>query len=240
MFEVKRAIILAAGMGSRMEPLTLRTPKPLVRVRGVRMIDTVIDALLENGIYEIYIVVGYLKEKFKCLKEKYPHIIFVENPYYSESNNISSLYMAREYLGDCVILDGDLMVYNADILSKKFDKSCYCCKWTEDETDEWLLDVQDNRVVHCSREGGSRGWQLYSISFWTEQDGGRLRGHLEKEFALNKNREIYWDDVAIFCYPGEYDLGIRQIEDGDLKEIDSLQELIEMDRSYQKYSKGGL
>lgn len=164
MHEVKRAIILAAGMGRRMEPLTLATPKPLVEVRGVRMIDTVIDALQDNGICEIYIVVGYLKEKFECLKEKYPYIIFIENPYYEEANNISSLYVAREYLGDCVILDGDQIIYNKGILNKRFDKSCYCCKWTEDETDEWLLDVHDNRVVHYSREGGSRGWQLYSIS----------------------------------------------------------------------------
>ena len=81
MHKVERAIIMAAGKGNRMNPVTLTTPKPMVKVNGKRMIDTVIDALHHNGINEIYVVVGYLKEKFSELKEKYPEIILVENPY---------------------------------------------------------------------------------------------------------------------------------------------------------------
>ena len=61
---VKRAIIMAAGIGKRMQPLTFETPKPLVKVNGVRMIDTVVDGLCTNGISEIYVVVGHLKEQF--------------------------------------------------------------------------------------------------------------------------------------------------------------------------------
>ena len=63
---VKRAIIMAAGIGKRMQPLTLEVPKPLVRVRGERMIDTVVRALRENGITEIHVVVGYKKEQFEA------------------------------------------------------------------------------------------------------------------------------------------------------------------------------
>ena len=69
MYKVERAIIMAAGFGSRMSPLTLETPKPLVKVNGTRMIDTVIRGLHENGIYEIYVVVGYLKEQFYSLRQ---------------------------------------------------------------------------------------------------------------------------------------------------------------------------
>ena len=56
MNKAERAIIMAAGLGNRMRPVTLTTPKPLVKVNGVRMIDTVIQGLHENGITEIYIV----------------------------------------------------------------------------------------------------------------------------------------------------------------------------------------
>lgn len=56
---------MAAGFGSRMLPITVNTPKPMVRVNGIRIIDTLIDALLKAHIEEIYIVRGYLAEEFE-------------------------------------------------------------------------------------------------------------------------------------------------------------------------------
>ena len=90
-YRVKRAIFIAAGFGSRMVPVTLNTPKPLVRVNGKRLIDPSLDAVLAAGIEEIYIIRGYLGEQFDQLLYKYPMIKFIENPIYNESNNISSI-----------------------------------------------------------------------------------------------------------------------------------------------------
>jgi len=232
---VKRAIIMAAGTGSRMNPVTLETPKPLVKVNGVRMIDTVIQALHANGIREIYIVIGYLKEQFEQLKTDYPNITLIENPYYDTCNNISSLYVARDYIEDALILDGDQIIYNSAILDPQFERSCYNCIWTEQETDEWLLTVENDIVRSCSRTGGRHGWQLYSVSRWTTTDGQRLKRHLEIEFDDKKNRQIYWDDVALFCYPTEYELGIREMKANDIIEVDNLSELAVIDTSYKKY-----
>ena len=117
MHRVKKAIIMAAGLGSRLRPITLHTPKPLINVNGQRIIDTIICALRDNGIDEIHIVVGYKKECFDTLLKEYTGIDLIENPYYDISNNVSSLYVAREYLDDCIILDGDQMIYNPDVLS---------------------------------------------------------------------------------------------------------------------------
>lgn len=232
---VKKAIIMAAGLGNRMKPVTLRTPKPLVKVNGIRMIDTVIQALHENGIYEIYIVVGYLKEQFKILTDEYKGITLIENPYYKECNNISSLYVARDYIEESMILDGDQIIYNSDVLAPEFEKSGYNSVWTDIETDEWLQTVENGVVVSCSRTGGKGGWQLYSVSRWTKADGIKLRKHLELEFEINKNTQLYWDDIAMFYHKEEYELGIRSMDKGDIIEIDNLSELVSIDESYKIY-----
>ena len=232
---VKKAIIMAAGLGNRMKLVTLRTPKPLVKVNGIRMIDTVIQALHENGIYEIYIVVGYLKEQFKILTDEYKGITLIENPYYKECNNISSLYVARDYIEESMILDGDQIIYNSDVLAPEFEKSGYNSVWTDIETDEWLQTVENGVVVSCSRTGGKGGWQLYSVSRWTKADGIRLRKHLELEFEINKNTQLYWDDIAMFYHKEEYELGIRPMDKGDIIEIDNLSELVSIDESYKIY-----
>ncbi|MCB6492511.1 phosphocholine cytidylyltransferase family protein [Coprococcus catus] len=235
MHRVQRAIIMAAGLGNRMRPVTLTTPKPLVKVNGIRMIDTVIEGLHQNGIYEIYVVVGYLKDQFMGLEQEYPGVQLIENPYYDTCNNISSLYVAREHIENAIILDGDQIIYNAEVLSSEFERSGYNSIWTDEETDEWLQTVENGIVTSCSRNGGKCGWQLYSISRWTAEDGRKLKYYLEEEFAQKGNRQIYWDDVVMFCYPQAFRLGIRPMLKGDVIEIDNLSELVGIDESYKKY-----
>lgn len=231
--KVDRAIIMAAGIGKRMQPLTFKTPKPLVKVNGVRMIDTVVEGLHENGIREIYVVVGHLKEQFYEWNKAWPGVTIIDNPYYNTCNNISSLYFARDHLSDCIILDGDQIIYNPAILDPHFALSGYNAVWCEGETKEWLMDVEDGVVKRCSRTGGSHGWQLYSISRWSKDDGEKLRKYLEQEFEAG-NRAIYWDDVAMFCHFEDFKLGIREMQSTDIIEIDDLDELIQIDKSYQK------
>lgn len=239
MHKVERAIIMAAGIGKRMQPVTLYTPKPMVKVNGVRMIDTVIRGLHQNGIYEIYVVVGHLKDQFRKLEKEYEGVQLIENPYYAVCNNISSLYVARDHIENAIILDGDQIIYNPEILAPEFERSGYNCVWTDKETDEWLLTLRNGIVEECSRTGGKGGWQLYSVSRWTSEDGKKLKRHLEIEFEQKKNTQIYWDDVALFCYPEEYQLGIRKMNREDIIEIDNLNELMQMDPGYQNYEMGG-
>jgi len=236
---VKRAIIMAAGTGSRMRPVTETIPKPMIPVKGKRMIDSVIQALHKNGIFEIYVVVGYLKEQFKVLEQEYENLTLIENPYYDTCNNISSLYVAREHLSDVIILDGDQVIFNPAILAPEFERSGYNAVWTDSHTEEWVMTVENGIVTACSRTGGEKGWQLYSISRWSDEDGQKLRRHLEYQFEEKQNRQIYWDDVALFCHPEDYTLGIRQMQAGDIVEIDSFQELVEMDETYKAYLNGG-
>ena len=238
MSKIERAIIMAAGLGNRLSPVTLTTPKPLIKVNGARMIDTAISALHKNGIFEIYVVVGYMKEQFLSLEKDNPGLVLIDNPYYAECNNIASLYVARDCIENAIIMDGDQIIYNSEILSADFDYSGYCSVWTDEKTDEWLQMVENGVVTSCSRNGGKKGWQLYSVSRWNANDGKKLKRHLEIEFEERKNRQIYWDDVAMFCYPEEYKLGIYPISKEDIVEIDNLRELAALDPYYRKYLEG--
>ena len=231
---VKRAIIMAAGIGKRMQPLTFQIPKPLVKVNGVRMIDTVVQALHQNCIQEIYVVVGHLKEQFYDWSKVQDGVQIIENPYDNTCNNMTSLYVAREHLSDCIILDGDQIIYNPAILDPHFNLSGYNAVWCEGETNEWLMDVEDGAVKSCSTTGGSHGWQLYSISRWSAEDGAKMRKQLEHEFDAG-NRQIYWDNIPMTLYMDQYKLGIREMKKSDIIEIDGLDELVAIDHSYHNF-----
>lgn len=164
----------------RMVPINTEMPKGLLEVNGEPLIERIIKQLHEvgikeiyvhkNGINEIYVVVGYLKEQFVTLEKEYLGVKLIENPYYDTCNNIASLYVARDYIENAIILDGDQIIYNPEILAPEFERSGYNSVWTDGETDEWLQTVEDGIVTSCSRTGGKGGWQLYSISRWTAED----------------------------------------------------------------------
>ena len=206
---MSRAIILAAGMGNRLKPLTDTTPKPLLKINGKPIIESILDVL---PVDEVYIVTGYFHEQFEYLKDR---VNLIYNPHFETCNNISSLYMAREYLSECIILDADLIINNPKILKSDFIISGYCSVYNS----EWLQTSDENGNVISTKKGA---WQLYSISFWTKEDAVKLRYHLEELFPAYKN--VYWDDIPHFIKKDEYNLKIHEIKAGDIIEIDTLEE----------------
>lgn len=225
---IERAIIMAAGFGSRLLPYTQKQAKPLLEVKGKRMIDSILAALRANGIEEIYVVVGYLKEQFADIQG----VTLIENPYYANCNNISSLYVAREKAHNCIILDGDQLIFDPHILTPEYTRSAYHASWTEEETKEWLLTCNEKlEIISCSRTGGKHGYQLFSISRWSEEDGKKLAHYVEKVFIEEKKTQLYWDDVALFCYPEAFHLGVIPMSKKAVLEIDSAQEYEEIQRS---------
>ena len=141
MFRIK-AIILAAGMGTRLRPLTNDTPKALVKVNGQPIIERQIEYLKEIKIDDIIIVTGYLHEKFNYLIDKYGvKIIF--NDKYDTYNNGYTMYLVREYLQDSLVLEGDVYLVNNFLLSN-LNKSTYFGGVKEDFTNEWILKFNED------------------------------------------------------------------------------------------------
>lgn len=226
MAKIENAIIMAAGLGTRMRPLTYETPKPLIPVHGKPMIESIIDGLHQNDINDITIVVGYLGEKFGYLSDKYQGIKLIENPYYNRYNNISSLYVARNELKNTIILDGDQLIPNTKILNRDFQYSGYAGSRVDGWTDEWIMHVDNNNVIlSCDREGNDHGWRLYSLSKWTAKDSAMLKKYLVQGFSNGEYRDLYWDDIAMFEYFDKFTLTMMPINKGDIIEIDSVAQL---------------
>lgn len=233
---VKRAIFIAAGEGSRLRPVTLEIPKPLIEVHGKRMIDQSLEALERQGVNEIYLVVGYKKEKFFEAYRNNPHIHFIENPDYTKGNNITSLYHARDYLPGSFVLEADLVVKEDTILNPLIEKSGYLASWMNPAT-EWLLTVEENRITNCEMRASRPGYRLWGISMWTQEDGKRLAAEIAREYE-NGSWNRYWDEVALDQCRTKYDLGIREVGSDAILEIDTLDELVAIDESYKKFQKG--
>lgn len=232
MHKAERAIIMAAGLGQRLRPATDHLPKPMVKVNGKRMIETVIEGLQQNGIEEIHVATGYHAEAYDLIREKYPKVDFVHNPWYETRNNISSMFVVREYLHNCICVDGDNLIYHPEILDPHFEYSGYAGIEIHHETAEWLMVTDENRFVQYSTKGGNTGWQLFGVCHVSEEDGQRIRRHLEEEYLIKKNYEIWWDEIALFLYKDEFKFQVHPIHWGDIQEIDCFSELCELDPSY--------
>lgn len=229
-YRVKRAVFIAAGFGSRLVPVTLNTPKPLVRVKGVRMIDTMLDAVKAAGIEEVIIVRGYLGEQFDQLLYKYPNIKFIENPMYNEANNISSAMLAKDYLGGAYVLEGDLVLYNPKLITKYQ----YCSNYLgvpTDVTDDWCFEVDGDQITKV-KIGGMNCCHMYGISYWTKEDGEKLKEHIPQVFNMPGGREKYWDEVALDLFKPEYYIEVRRCTFEDIIEIDTFKDLKKIDSVY--------
>ncbi len=229
-YRVKRAIFIAAGFGSRLVPITLNTPKPLVRVKGVRMIDTLLDAVVKAGIEEIYVVRGYLGEQFDQLLYKYPMIRFLENPLYNEANNISSAMCVRHLLQNAYVLEADLVLSNPKLITKYQ----YCSNYLGvpvDVTNDWCLYTK-NRVVTKVSIGGTNCYHMFGISYWNEADGARLYEDIAAIYHMPGGKERYWDQVPLDYCLDHYRVEVRECCFDDIVEIDSYSDLKMIDSAY--------
>jgi len=229
-YRVKRAVFLAAGFGSRLVPITLNTPKPLVRVHGKRIIDTLLDACLAAGINEIYLVRGYLSEQFDQLLREYPTIHFLENPAYNEANNISSALCARHLLSNAYVLEADLVLDNPRLI-RPYQYSSNFLAIPTAHTDDWCFEVRDG-VITKEKVGGEDCWQMVGISYWDEADGVKLARDLPEIYGEPGGREYYWEQVPLVYRKENYRVSIRPCRDEDVTEIDTFAELKAFDPAY--------
>lgn len=230
-YRVKRALLLAAGFGSRLVPITFNTPKPLVRVNGTRIIDTLLDAIIAAGIPEIVVVRGYLGEQFDQLLYKYPQIKFVENPIYNESNNISSAMCVRYLFQNAYVLESDLVLHNPKLI-RKYEYRTNFLGIPAEVTDDWCFHTDGSGLITKQAVGGKDCYQMVGISYWDHDDGAKLSNDLNDVFTSPGGKERFWEQTAMLYKKENYKVYIRECSFSDIVEIDSFSDLKKIDKLY--------
>ena len=192
------AIILAAGMGTRLRPLTNEIPKCLVKVFGVPMVERQIQFLHNAGIKDITLVSGYMAEKLDYLKEIYG-VDIVFNEQYDACNNIYSLYKVLDRFGDSWIIEGDVYI-KENCFTTEIHHSTYFAKWHKHYKNEWGLKANNEGILMNINIGSGEGCIMSGISYWTKSDAQEISIKLKDTIRNGNYRDLFWDNIVFMLY----------------------------------------
>lgn len=215
----RNAVILAAGYGMRMVPINTEEPKGLLEVKGKTLIERLISQLHEVGVQNIKVVVGFMKEHYEFLIDKY-NVKLVVNSHYKDWNNIYSLFLVKDDISDTYVLPCDVW-FEKNPFSTVEDESWYLFGEEQVPGSNW--QVKNNEKV---RFNSSKGNKMIGLAYLNEMQGKNISKLLEKSIE-EKQYASFWEDVLedkkTFLLKG------KLISDNSHAEINSYEQLLDLD-----------
>ena len=228
-YEVKNAIIMAAGLSSRFAPISYEKPKGVLKVRGEVLIERQIHQLMEAGVTDITVVVGYKKEYFFYLTEKYG-VKIVVNPDYATRNNNSTLWYVKEQLDNTYICSSD-DYFTQNPFEHYVSEAYYSATYVAGETDEWCLKEGRGGRIAGVEIGGSNSWIMLGHVFFDRQFSKKFVDILEEVYDKPETVDMLWEEIYV-RHIKELSMSIRKYPDGVIYEFDSLDELRQFDPAF--------
>ena len=228
-YSVDNAVIMAAGTASRFAPLSYERPKALIEVKGEVLIERQIRQLQEAGIREILLVVGYQKEKFAYLTDKFG-VELIENPDYLTRNNNASIFAVKDRLRNTYVCSSD-NYFAENPFESVVDEAYYAAVYAEGETKEWCMTEDDDGYIHSVTVGGRDAWYMLGHTFWSEDFSRRFVAILEEIYDRPETANLLWESIFM-AHLDELKMKIRRYADDVIFEFDTLDELRVFDNSY--------
>lgn len=229
-YTVDNAIIMAAGTASRFAPLSYERPKALIEVKGEVLIERQIRQLKEAGINEIIVVVGYMKEQFAYLADKFG-VTIVENDAYLVRNNNSTIHAVKQYLKNSYICSSD-NYFSKNPFEREVDDAYYAAVYADGETKEWCMTEDENGYVNAVTVGGENAWFMLGHTFWSEPFSRAFLTILEEIYDLPETADLLWEAIYM-AHLDVLKMKIRKYDSDVIFEFDTLDELREFDESYK-------
>lgn len=225
-YQVDNAVILAAGLSSRFAPISYEKPKGILKVRGEVLVERQIEQLLEAGVADITVVVGYKKEYFLYLEDKYG-VSIVVNPEYASRNNNSSLMAVKDRLSNTYICSSD-NYFSENPFHSHMWRACYSAEYQEGPTDEWCIEADDADRIEAVSIGGGDSWYMIGHAYFDKSFSRRFVEVLEGEYDLPETADKLWEQLYVE-HIDEFCMLIDRYAPGVIREFDSLDELREFD-----------
>ena len=217
-YKPEKAIILAAGYGMRMVPINLEAPKGLLNIKGETLIERIIKQLHEVGIFEIYVVVGFMKEAYEFLIDEY-NVKFIYNREYSTKNNLHSLFLAKENLANAYIIPCDIWC-KENVFNKNELLSWYLTGDSYNENSEIFVN-RKKEIVRSYKNYDKK--RMIGIAYINRDDALKLASRLSLLDGENQFNSCFWEEAAFI--DNKMMLRARAINDDDVTEINTYEQL---------------